>query len=351
MKIKTLFTICLIATGTLAFGQLPRIVLQPDGGGSPQVFLNFDDAISAAEANDRIYLSGGGFQSTEQITIDFPVHLIGAGFHPDSTVVTNSTTLTTSDPIIITNGASNSTFTGIKFDSQSSNNFNFGTDDSDDDPTGIYFERCEFLDGVRLTAVSFNDPSSSESIFNECVFRGSILGAENTTLSLTKCVFDGGSDVNSIDGGGLVVDHCVFFGNANITNSIGCTVRNSIFASQTIPPLYQCNGGSIQNSMTSSGAWFGNSSGTVSDSFIGAPNPFVDEGNNAYEYTDNLQISGGVAAGGALDGTDMGLYGSSAPAKLGAVPYNPHFIDVEIAPSTDGDGNLPVSIKVQAQTY
>jgi hypothetical protein len=351
MKIKSLLTTCLVAMAALAFGQLPRIVLQPDGGGSPQVFLNFDDAIDAAAANDRIYLSGGGFQSNEQITIDFPIHLIGAGFHPDSTVVTNATTLTTSDPIIITTAGSNSTFTGIKFDSQTSNNFNFGTGDANDDPTGIYFERCEFLDGVRVTAVSFNDQSSSESVFNECVFRSPISGAINSSLSLTKCIFDGGSDVNAIDGGGLVIDHCIFFGNANIANSIGCTVRNSIFASQTVSPLYQCNGSSIQNSMTSSGAWFGNSSGTVSDSFIGAPNPFVDEGNNAYEYTDNLQVSGGVAQGGALDGTDMGLYGSSAPAKFGAVPYNPHFIEVEIAPSTDGDGNLPVSIKVQAQSY
>lgn len=341
-----------MAVASLTFGQLSRIVLQPNGGGNPQVFLNFDDAFNAAQANDRIYLSGGGFQSTEQIIIDFPIHLIGAGIHPDSTVVTNMTTLNTADPIIIMNGGSNSTFSGIKFSSQTGNNFNYGDSDASDDPTGLFFERCEFMDGIRVTNVSFNDNSDSESTFNECVFFGSIGGAENSAVNLTKCVFGPSSGVNAIDGGALIVDHCVFFGNSNIANSIGSTVRNTIFRSATISPLYQCNGSSVQNCLTLAAQFFGNSSGSISNSITGATNPFVDETNNNFDYTDNLAVDiNSPASGGALDGTDMGLYGSSFPAKLGAVPYNPHFIEVEISPATDGNGNLPVTIKAQAQTY
>ena len=350
MKIKTLFTLCLLATAALAFGQLPRIVLQPDGGGSPQVFLNFDDAINAAEANDRLYFSGGGFQSTAQITLDFPVHFIGAGYHPDSTVVTNATVLTTSLSIIITNGGSNSTFTGIKFDSQASPNFKYGLTGADDDPTGLYFERCELVKGVRLAAplMAQND---SESVFNECVFRDDVTGADNSSVSLTKCIFGNSAFINSLDGGGLIIDHCVFIGNASISNSHNSTVRNTIFATSVVP-LYQCNGTSVQNCLTYDSEYFGNSSGTISNSFTNASNPFVDETNDDYDYTDNLDIiDSSDASDAALDGTDMGLYGSSTPAKIGAVPYNPHYIDVEIAPSTDGNGNLPVTIKTQAQTY
>ncbi len=351
MKIKSLLTICLLATAALSYGQLSRIVLQPDGGGSPQVFLNFDDAINAAQSNDRIYLSGGAFQSSEQITLDFPVHFIGAGIHPDSTTVTNATTLTTSDAMIITTGASNSTFTGIKFVSQTSYNFKYGTSDTNDDPTGLYFERCEFQNRLFVTFVPFNEQSNSESLFNECVFRNSLTGAANSSVNFTKCVFANGANVASMDGGGVIVDHCVFFDASQLVNSNGSTVRNTIFAS-TSSPLYQCNGSSVQNSLTFLDHFFGNSSGTVTNSYLNASNPFVAEADGDYDFTDDLGVViGSVAAGGALDGTDMGLYGSNFPAKLGAVPFNPHFLSVEIAPSTDGNGNLPVTIKAQAQTY
>lgn len=351
MKIKSLLAICLLAASVLSYGQLSRIVLQPDGGGSPQVFLNFDDAINAAQSNDRLYLSGGGFQSSEQITLDFPIHFIGAGIHPDSTTVTNATTLTTSDAIVLNTGASNSKFTGIKFISQSAFNFEYGTMDENDDPTGLYFERCEFQEHLFVTSVLFSAWSNSESFFNECVFRGDLRGANNASVNLTKCIFENGGKVLSVSGGGLVVDHCVFFGMSSITNSTGSIVRNTIFATAT-SPLYQCTGSSVQNCLTYEDHFFGNSSGTVTNSYINEVNPFIDEADDNYDFSDDLGvINGSAASGGALDGTDMGLYGSSFPSKLGAVPFNPHFISVEIAPATDGNGNLPVTIKTQAQTY
>jgi hypothetical protein len=351
MKTKSLLIVFFLATAALAFGQLPRIVLQPNGGGSPQVFLTIDDAINAAEANDQLYLSGGGFQSVEQISLDFTLHFIGAGIDPDSTVATNATTLTTSDAIIITTNGSNSTFTGIKFISEDNKSFQYGTNDSNDDPTGIYFERCEFQDGLVVTAVTVNEESNSESVFNECVFKAYIRGSDNSFVNLTKCIFSNGAPVQTMDGGGLIVDHCVFLGNSQISNSEGSIVKNTIFASTTWP-LYQCNGSSVQNCLAYDEEFFGNSSGSISDSYTNASNPFINDPGIDYSFSDNLGVvNGSVASGGALDGTDMGLYGSSEPAKLGMVPYNPHFISVEIAPSTDGDGNLPVTITTQAQTY
>lgn len=337
-----------------AFGQLPRIILQPDGGGAPQVFQNADEAFAAATANDVLYFSGGAFVTGEQITIDFPVHIIGAGVHPDSTVATNSTTLTTSLPIVITTSGSNSTFTGIHIITQSSAaNIQYGTSEDNDDPTGILFERCVFANSIRLNFGTFNQINNSETTINECVLRGALTGANNTVLALNRSVVSHTSDISQIDGGGLVVDHCVFFGAATITNSGNSTVRNTIFATATnSSPLYQCNNSSVSNCITSSAVFFGNSSGTINNSFLNATNIFVNEDDDDYDFTDNLQVNpASDASEGAIDGTDMGLYGSDAPAKLGWVPYNPHYIEVDIAPSTDEDGNLPVSIKVQSQTY
>ena len=353
MKIKALLTIFFMSAAYWACAQLPRIVLQPAGGGDPQVFLNFDDAINAAQANDNLYFSGGSFQTTQQITLDFPVHFIGAGIHPDSSVVTNTTTLTTADAIVITNGGSNSTFTGIRFICQNSSNFQYGTTPLDDDPTGLYFERCDLQGGLHVTVVAFYDESNSETTFNECLFGGQVKGADNSSVNFTKCIFKNGSEVAGMDGGGVIIDHCIFFGNANIGNCWNSQVRNTIFASNSVSPLYQCDGSSVQNCLTYNSQFFGNTSNpTLSNSYTSASNPFVNETNGFFDYTDNLAIDGSsVASGGALDGTDMGIYGSDYPAKQGLVPYNPHFISVNIAPATDGNGNLPVTIKTQAQTY
>lgn len=351
MKIKFLLTISFLAAAFYSYGQLARIVLQPNGGGNPQVFVNFDDAINAAEANDRIYMSGGGFQSDEPIMLDFPVHLIGAGIHPDSTAVTNATTLTTSEAIVITNGGSNSSFTGIKFASDDNVNFRYGTSNDNDDPIGVYFERCEFQNDIIVTSVNFNEVSNSETVFNENIFRADIRGADNSAAYISKCIFVAGSSVGSIDGGGLIVDHCVFFGNSLVLNSQGSAIRNTIFVTSFLP-LYQCNGSVVQNCFTTTNGYFGNSSGTITNSFTSQTSPFVDETDGVFDFTDNLAVDNlSAASGSAVDGTDMGLYGSGAPAKLGAVPYNPHYLNVEIAPSTDGNGNLPVTIKTQAQNY
>jgi hypothetical protein len=53
----------------------------------------------------------------------------------------------------------------------------------------------------------------------------------------------------------------------------------------------------------------------------------------------------------ATDGTDVGIYGTASPYKPGGVPYNPHFRSATIAPATDPDGDLPVNIRVAAQTH
>lgn len=353
MTTKTLLTLWLAFAGTALFAQLPRVVLQPASGDVPQTFITLQDAIDAAQSNDKLYISGGAFQLNDPLTLDFPIHLIGAGVHPDSTVATNATSISTSDPIVLTTGASNSSFTGIIFDTAIGANFTYGTTIEDDNVTGILFERCEFKDGVRTT-VELNN-SDSETTFNECIFMEDLTGGTGGINLVNRCVFSSAAVITQISGNGLVVDHCVFLSNTAIANSTGMTVRNSVFKSSapSTAPVFQCNSSTIQNCLTTSNAWLSNSGGvSIVDSVTEAENPFVNETDNIYNYSDDVSIiAESPAAGGALDGTDMGIYGSPNPAKLGVVPYNPHFIEVEIGPATDGNGNLPVSIKVQAQSY
>ena len=113
----TLLT-CIGLMGAGVHGQEQRIVLQ--GAGQPQIFTTLDDALAAAQPNDALYFSGGSFSTalaSEGFTISIPLHFIGAGIDPDSSSVTNTTTLGTAGTysFTFTSGASGSTFTGIKF--------------------------------------------------------------------------------------------------------------------------------------------------------------------------------------------------------------------------------------------
>ncbi|MBL4585431.1 MAG: hypothetical protein JKX84_00010, partial [Flavobacteriales bacterium] len=58
---------------------------------------------------------------------------------------------------------------------------------------------------------------------------------------------------------------------------------------------------------------------------------------------------GSPGAGAGTDGTDVGIYGGSYPYKHGAVPFNPHVQINQIDNQTNGQGELPVNIRVAAQ--
>lgn len=340
----------LIAFGlsTHVQAQLQRIVVQ--GTGAPQVFTDINAALAAAQPNDKLYFSGGNFISATAFTIGMPLHLIGAGVHPDSTGVTSTTTLGTgAGDILITTGASGTTFTGITFNAAS--DIQYGTSAADDDPTGIVFQRCRFL---CHTYLDFDAASTSSTLYDECVFNHYVNGNDFVSATFTRCIFDyaigTGSCINEV--GNLFISHCVFLGHQAFRNSSGATIENSICTDANYP-VYQSNNVTFTNCLFSGTMYTGNSSGEViTNCQLNVPpaSIFISETDNNYQFSDDLHLapgSGGI--GGADDGTDIGIYGSSSPYKPGNVPYNPHFRSAAIAPATDPNGDLPVNIRVAAQ--
>lgn len=332
--------------------QLQRIVVQ--GSGAPQVFTDIHAALAAAQANDKLYFSGGTFISSTPIVINMPLHFIGAGINPDSTDVTSTTELrTTTGNITLTTAASGSTFTGIVFDAASG--LQYGTSDGDDNPTGVLFQRCRTMCAFYFTQDQF---STSSTTFDECIINGTLnggVGGEGNTTSatFTRCIFAniaGNGVIGSV--GNLLVDHCVFIDEQICHNSEGAVIQNSICTSTTAP-VYQSNNTTFRNCLFSGDEYTGNSTGeVVINCQLNVPSGslFVNEADNVFQFTDDLHLapgSGGV--GGASDGTDIGLYGSSSPYKPGGVPYNPHFRVANIAAATNPNGELPVNIRVAAQ--
>jgi hypothetical protein len=351
-KAITLIT-CLGSFGSGVQAQDQRIVLQ--GNGQPQVFITIDDALAAAQPNDALYFSGGSFSTalaSAGFTIGIPLHFIGAGIDPDSSGVTNTTTLGTAGTysFTFTSGASGSTFTGIKFAPNSS--LLYGTGEGDDAPQGMVFDRCEFDCIVQL---GFDeDVPASSSTFTECIFRNSVYGVGPAPTTFTRCIFDllsNNSVIGTFRPSGLTMDHCIVL-EAPVANCESISITNSIFTKIGGVPISQSSG-VVSNCMISHSELFVVGSAITSSNIITDLNPaniFVDEVDNDHQYSDDFRLapgSPGIDAGS--DGTDIGIYGSASPYKDGSIPFNLHFQQAAIANSTDVDGDLPVNIRVAAQ--
>lgn len=351
MRLSTLttFTVAALTAGT-ASAQLQRIVVQ--GSGGPAVYTDLDSAITAAQPGDKLYLSGGTFAlPAGQYVFSKPLHLIGAGMHPDSSGVTGTTSIAiTPQHFLITTAASGSSFTGIVFGGNGS--VAYGTSADDDDPTGMIFQRCEFKRGLYL---GFAEGASSSSSLDECVVRGGgtiQFQGRGGQAVVTRCIIDG-CPVNLFRPSGLFMKNCVVL-DARLQNSDNPIVQNCVFTYNGAP-LWQVSGAQVSNCLVTGGSMFSNSNtSTETNNIFGIPagSIFVNEADNAFQYSDDLHlVPGSPGAGTGNDGHDIGLYGTHAPFKAGNVPYNPHYQQADIAPATDWNGGLPVQIRTAAQTH
>ena len=339
-----LYSSAFLIAGSLQ-AQLPRILVQ--GSGGPQVFTDITVALTTAQPNDKLYFSGGTFTAPLGITVDKPLSFIGAGIHPDTANVTGVTTWVTggSTEITITTAASGSTFTGITFNA--GGDLQYGTSVADDDPKELIFQRCDFPRAINL---GFAEGASSSSSFNECVFRGVITGRASAAV-ITNCIMDGAT-VSLFRPSGLILRNSVIL-SARLQNSENAVVQNCVFTYNGAP-LWQVSGVQISNCLITGTSMFSNSGSTnqESNNIYGqtAASIFVNETDGDYTFNDDLHLAPtcpGVSAGN--DGTDVGIYGSGSPYKEGVAPYNPHYQAATINGATNGNGELPVNIRMAAQ--
>ncbi len=343
-KLVSSLAFCAIAMVTSA--QLSRIVVQGTGG--PQVFSDLAAAITAAQSNDYLYLSGGTFNAPDNLVLDKPLHFVGAGMDPDSTGITGVTSIQmiwSGIPVhyIVTTAASGSSFTGIAFGGASSP-FQYGTSADDDDPTGIMFQRCSFAAGLTLSYESTTAMSSTT--FDECIFYNST-PTQGTAL-LTRCIFSGTyAPYNFGSGSPLTMRHCVCIGTGGISGVTGGTFEDCIFNG-----TFYGVAATFNNCLFVASGLPPGSTGSGNVFSLTANSVFVNETDGYYQFADDLHLAvGSIGLNAATDGTDVGLYGSNSPYKMGAVPYAPHYQLANIGTATNGALQLPVSFKVAAQTH
>lgn len=217
------------------------------------------------------------------------------------------------------------------------------------------FQRCWFMENVNLASGNQNDPSSASTVFDECIFRRTLLGYGSTAI-VTRSIFDWTASqqyaVQWFNVGTLTLENCVFLGGL-LANCPGVIVRNSVSTSTSYICL-NCPNGTFSNNVVSANNVANSSPGaTFTNNLTGVPSStiFVSLGDpNTFNFNDDLRMAAGSPGIGAgTDGNDLGIYGSSSPYKDGAIPFNPHYRQAEIEPSTNTNGELPVNIRVAAQ--
>jgi len=330
IPITLLFVFVIMSSQTRAQG-----LIAVQNGNSPKFFQQVDDAITNSADGDTIYIPGGTWNIGQQI--NKRLHLIGVGYHPDSTKVTFPTTL--NGIVTLAAGADDASFTGIYLKSGLI---------SLEGINSITVSRCRISEHLSFSTFDANF-SFNENII-ECTIYGNSTNESATNFSFLNNIisssfytdgvfppFINSSIKNNIFYGSPYTQYSLFENNifmnsayfSMVTNS---SAKNNLFVLEN-PFQYAPTDGFYNNIVAQDqNSIFINITGAI--------------------YTNDYHLQAtcpGKNAG--TDGTDIGIYGGIYPWKAGSVPANPHFQSLKISPTTDTNGNINVKIKVAAQDH
>ncbi|MBN2767262.1 MAG: hypothetical protein JXR27_12900 [Paludibacteraceae bacterium] len=315
-------------------------VILVERGSSSFTYSNIKAAVDALQDDDKLYLppgiislegyswSGetGNHNYTNSLAITKKVAIYGAGYNQGA----NSTILQNGN-LYFSATASGSTITGVRFDAY----FNLLNADN------VSISRCKFNSTFATQEISQNN------YINECEFKLYVSISDESSAVFTKCIFNYQSN-NS-------------FYNSTLTNNLFTTtsgysfqnsslINNIFVGSKTTNSAHMPSG---SNNSFSYNMWIGtilqyNASlnNTFSNEIEQVPfaDTFMDFDKGDYRLKDTSS-----GKGAANDGHDVGIFGTAFPFKTSRLPSIPYFSIKAISAETDASGNLPVSLKIEAQ--
>lgn len=305
-----------------------------------------NDAVTAAVSGDTIYIPGGGF-TIGTLTIDKTLTIFGVGHTPDSTQATYRTEL--SGYINLIQGASNSHLEGFYL----SGDISLGTSPTDQFVQNVRIRRVN----MNILRLSYNGSAvtTSNTLFiEENRIRGEMYAGYASNLLVSKNMMSQGFRyasnaliTNNIIIGGYCgggpfsnVDNCLFQNNYIYVGFGPCCCQYFISgnSNQFLNNVTNINWSFPDGTNTGTGNWF---NVPMSSIFVNCPS-------NAFDYTYDYHLQNPATYLGS-DGTQIGIYGTSQPAKVGTVPVNPHVSTKTIAPQTNASGELNIQVTVGAQ--
>ncbi len=327
---KILILIAIIAFTLSTKAQKTIAVLS---GSNWTFYTDFSIALRQCASGSTIYLPGGSFPLSQSAdTINKQINIIGVGHYSDSTTATEPTIL--QGNLLFDIGGNNVNLVGIRLigDINSLGRLN-NINNISILRCNINFAMLSSFNNVNISECVISLVSSNSNISNNIVIKKSIiLGNYLANLlgaRIENCI------VNALTGTitGCSFSSCIFTQNV----VLGSNFNNNTFSHNLICGILTISGSNVALSNNVSGV-------SLSNTFENFSN------NGAFSYNNDFHLlptSAGRNAG--LDGTDVGIYGTTYPYKPSAVPANPHISTKSIAPQSAPNGTLPVNIRVIAQ--
>lgn len=320
-------------------------------------------ALNTAANGDTLILPGGPFSPSGTLSVTKRLVWVGAGYRPDTNMVTTPTVFTSHplNQIHISQGASGSSFHGIRFDrlvQVAASGSSVVTD--------VGFTRCQFKTGLRLAGALGN--SSTNIQLRQCVFeqgmhipQGQGISANNAPqqLLLENCIVVGSINFGSTMTTGNVTN-CIFLSTdlSSTTRNNGLAYTNCIFAAlgggQTINnPSYFSD--CLFADPSGSGPVWGSSSFNIAgnnNSILTANNvfrsvPTWNQHNMNYDYrlapAPNPALNMGAYDSGVYDGP------TGTAWKQGGIPFNPHWVSLSPSLGNTNGGTINVNFTGAAQ--
>lgn len=323
-------------------------------GGNAAFYAHLDSALYYAQNGDTLYLPGGIY-TMDTLFIDKPIHLVGVGHHPDSSIATGRTRL--NGDVRILTGADNGSITGFYI----YGSVYFGTNSDNQDVNTYLIDRC-YIRGFYNSSYSLNLSyrNNGHSNCRNIMIRGSVIFLRlNGGFSHNAILYNNmiSHQVSNFSNNSYFSNNIFFYNHiSRLFSSLSySTLKNNIFL---------CSAGYFGTSIT--GCEFFNNLFTFSESPSSLPRNneyyksisdqepssiFVQQ-NGSFSYTDDYHLQPTSAGkNGGTDGTDVGVYGGIYPWKEGSIPFHPHIQSNVISSSTDRQGRLNVKIRVKAQDY
>lgn len=300
------------------------------------IYTDFKQAIYAAQDDDIIYVPGAAF-SSDSITINKRIHIIGTGHYPDSTLASGLSILNMD--VFFMQGSSGASVQGVK----TKNILTYDVNNA-----GITISKC-YLNGQITYGGS--QVTNCNVFISETVAQA-INGQNGVKFTVEKSIFLG-NYVSDPSGGYTLLyiqnsqfKHCLFPSpgtNINITSTI---ISNSIFNTNvgingdltTCSFNYNLFTKASAVTVVNTNTEIGNvAEGSLDNTFKNVP---ADGFNYAYDYRLKDNSVAKFIPGGA------GIYSASIPYNPN--PYNPHISFKEVKPTTNAQGQLEVKVKVKA---
>ncbi len=313
-------------------------------GGNSQIFKGntaFAQAYESSQSGDTLYFSGGAFYPPA--SLDKELTLFGAGHYQDSTLVAGKTII--SGDLNLDTGANNFFIEGFqisgKIQVRDGNTI-----------TGLTCKRNRITSTIDFLGNQGN-PCSNIAIIGSVFSGGNFENAENMLVS--NCIISNGNINNSL--GNSFNNNIILWKSTSYSSYLFNSSNNNIISNNIIQRegnyvyyIMSGDGNVLNNNVFSNAEPSMGTNSTLSHNQYGIvlTDLFINQAGSVFDYSHDYHLQDETLYMGN-DGKQIGIYGGAFPYKEGAVPKNPHFIEMDISNTTTEQGELPVKIKISAQ--